>query len=97
VLCWSGDGADVGQVGVGLVVGRGVGVDDGAQDQPALFAGLTEHTARALGAGQTLLTLRVTLRAGLTALTGQTLRAGLTGQPRQALRTLLARATGRAG
>src|SRR4051812_10673491 len=36
VLRWSGDGAHVGQVGAGLVVGRGVGVDDGAQDQPAL-------------------------------------------------------------
>ena len=36
LLRWSGDGAHVGQVGGRLVVRRGVGVDDGAQEQSAL-------------------------------------------------------------
>src|SRR5829696_6916881 len=35
-LGWSGDGADVGHVGAGLVVRCGVGVDDRAQEQPTL-------------------------------------------------------------
>src|SRR4051794_8321906 len=98
---WSGDGAHVGQVGAGLVVRGGVGVDDGAQEQSALQLDQPRGQRRQVAGAHPRVEhgTRRDIQRRLLDLGRQLRGAGLVqpGRTGRALRTLHAGQTGRAG